>query len=852
MLKYTVSRPSRYIGGEINSVRKDLTEGRIKIVLIFPDLYEIGVSHSGLKILYQILNDRDDAAVERAYAPWTDYEEMMIRKNMPLVSLESALPIREFDIIGFTLPYELTFTNILNILKLSDIPLYAYDRDREYPLIIGGGSSVFNPEPLADFFDAFILGDGEDVVNEVVDIYQEWKRDVGSKEEILKVLARIEGVYVPSLYKICYRGNIIDSVSPLYPAPSKVRRRIVNDLNNAQYADRPVLPYTKAVHDRFCVEISRGCTHGCRFCQAGIIYRPVRDRSMDNIEGIIDKGLKYTGYGDVSLLSLSSGDYPCIALLLTRLMDKYEKDRVSFSLPSLRVGTLTPDVLEQIKRVKRSGFTLAPEAGTNKLRQVINKDISDDELDEITGRLFKEGWKKIKFYFMIGLPTEEDKDLQGIIDLCRRVNRRRGKIKASISTFVPKAHTPFQWLGQISIEEIKRRQRFIRDELKGIKIEVDTHKPDVSHIEAVLSRGDRRLGEVLRLTMEDGSRFDGWTDIFSFDRWRRIFEKTGIDSSFYACRDIDIKEILPWEHLDTGVTRDFLIAELHNAYSGTTTSDCRWGKCHDCGVCIKKGDMLISPVSAGGREQGAENGNQGLRIRDQIKGLPGIGYRYRIRFSKEGKLRFLSHLELIDTISRSLRRTGLPLSFSSGFTPHIEISFGPALSVGVESISEYMDITISQPIDPEYIKEVINRNMPDGICILETRRILPDSNSLSKIISGYSYEIEVNSGLFKLDKQILNRFLIMDEILVNKTTNRGKKVVDVRPFIERCELMTNAEKRIFLFLKNQNNNICRPQDVLQGIINFINGNEKSILKNGDAKVTRTGMYVNRDGQWCKP
>jgi radical SAM family uncharacterized protein len=514
-----VSRPCRYLGGEVNACRKAIDQAELRFALCFPDAYEIGMSHLGMQILYGLLNAQEGIVCERAFSPWFDMEARLRSRNIPLSSLESGTPLRAFDVIGFSLQYELCYTNVLNMLSLAQIPLLARERGADMPLIIGGGPCAFNPEPLADFFDAFCLGDGEEVILEVVDLIKRWKADGGDKDTLLQALASIEGVYVPSTFQVSYQSDgIIDAINPLVAHYQGVRKRTVTDLNECYYPLAPLVPFLKVVHDRLSVEITRGCTRGCRFCQAGYIYRPVRERDPRRILEIIDQSMQRTGYDDISLLSLSTGDYTGISPLLETLMRRYADAKVAVSLPSLRVGTLTRGLIEEIKRVRKTGFTLAPEAATERLQGVINKITDEKELLETAAQVFEAGWNLIKLYFMVGLPSEREEDLRGIVSLSQRIARqggrgkRGGNVNVSISTFVPKPHTPFQWEPQLALEEVQERQRFLKDKLRGKGLRLKWHDARMSLLEGVFARGDRRLGEVLLKAHERGCQFDGWTE----------------------------------------------------------------------------------------------------------------------------------------------------------------------------------------------------------------------------------------------------------------------------------------------------------------------------------------------------
>ncbi|MFQ5901463.1 MAG: TIGR03960 family B12-binding radical SAM protein, partial [Thermodesulfobacteriota bacterium] len=550
-----VRRPGRYIDREINSIKKDLNKIGLKFALAFPDLYEVGMSHLGLQILYSILNNHPDVACERVFSPEMDMEVMMRERGMPISSLESSLPLREFDLIGFSLQYELSYTNVLNIIDLAGIPFYSRDRDDDstsfiamsYPLIIGGGPLSLNPEPIADFFDLFLLGDGEDAVLEVADVLLKGKGDGLKKGDLLRELSRIEGVYVPSYFDVRYaKDGSIDEIVPLMSDYKKVRRRVLKDLDKAIVPDRPIVPYLNVIHDRLSLEVARGCTRGCRFCQAGFTYRPVRERSPETIFNAIRDILKNTGYEEVSLLSLSTGDYSCIQELIIRLMDYLHPDRVALSFPSLRVNSVSPLFMEQVKRVRKTGFTIAPEVGTDRLRKVINKDVDEEKLLNTARWVFEAGWKAIKLYFMIGLPTEEDDDLKGIADLSRKVfnsgKSGRTTVKVNLSTFIPKAHTPFQWYPQITAEETMRKRGIIMKWGRARGLEFKTDDPDKGLLEGVFSRGDRRLSRVIHKAYSLGCRLDGWREHFRPDLWQEAFKASGLEPAFYIHRHRDTGE----------------------------------------------------------------------------------------------------------------------------------------------------------------------------------------------------------------------------------------------------------------------------------------------------------------------
>lgn len=599
-----VEKPARYTGGEWNTVSKDLSQVKIKFALAFPEVYEVGMSHLGSRILYGLLNEIEDTAVERVYAPWPDMEEKMRSFGIPLFSLESFQPVKDFDFLGFTFQYELTFTNILNMLDLAGIPLKSEERKTGDPFVIAGGPSAFNPETMSLFIDFFVLGDGEEVILEIMQTYREWLSEgCSDRESFLKKAASIQGVYVPSFYRDFYneQGEFIKLEPVIQEVPPVVKKRLVKNLNQAYYPKSWIVPYLKIVHDRVMLEIFRGCTRGCRFCQAGILYRPVRERTPEKLKKLAGEIIDRTGYEEISLTSLSSADYSNIQSLILTLQEHFEQEGINISLPSLRVDSFSVGLAKKFKRQKKSGLTFAPEAGTQRLRDVINKNISDEDLFTAVKEAFQAGWNQIKLYFMIGLPTERDEDLDGIINLAYRVleifkeavedkkRRNRLKVTVSASTFVPKPHTPFQWEPQISLEEIKRKQNYLRERLRGKNLTFDWHEPRASFLEAALSRGDRRISEVIFKAWELGCKFDGWGEKLNFEKWQKAFSLTGLQPEKYANQKLNLGSNLPWDHISTGVTKKFLITEYQYSREGIITVDCRDQRCIDCGVCSLTG-----------------------------------------------------------------------------------------------------------------------------------------------------------------------------------------------------------------------------------------------------------------------
>ena len=596
-LLLTVQKPGRYSGGEINSVVKDKSKVDVRFAFCFPDTYEIGMSHLGMKILYSLFNEREDIWCERVFAPWLDFEKVMRENSIPLFALESRDAVKDFDIIGFTLQYELSYTNVLNMLDLAGIPLKSEERKELKGLVVAGGPCACNPEPLADFVDIFFLGEGEEVDLEVIDLYKKYKAKGGSKKDFLREAAQIEGVYVPSLYDVSYNNDgTIKEIAAKDGAPKTVKKRIIKDMDSVHYPEKFVVPYIEIVHDRAVEEIFRGCIRGCRFCQAGFIYRPVREKSPDTINTQARALCENTGYDEISLSSLSTSDYKELRPLLNDMLEWTEKDKVSLSLPSLRIDNFSDELLQKVSGVRKSGLTFAPEAGTQRLRDVINKNITEEEILNTCKTAFEGGYTQVKLYFMLGLPTETDEDLLGIAELGQKIvnlyygteKRTKGRavsVNISVSTFVPKPFTPFQFEPQISREEMLRRQYLLRDALTTRKISLNWHDNKTSFLEGVFARADRRLGRVLSTAVKKGCHFDGWDECFGLEKWLEAFEECGVDPKFYTERTRSFEEITPWEHLDYGVTKKFLVCQNELAHKAKTTPNCR-EKCAGCGATV--------------------------------------------------------------------------------------------------------------------------------------------------------------------------------------------------------------------------------------------------------------------------
>jgi len=813
-----VQSPIRYLDREINSFRKNPDQCRLKVALCFPDLYEIGISHLGHRLLYHILNREPEILCDRAYAPWPDFAELLKKESAVLCAAETKLPLKNFDLLGFTLPNELCYSNVLYLLELAGIPLRAEQRtDGNWPLIIGGGPCASNPEPIYAFFDAFFFGEADEAILEIAQTIINFKKSGdGKKESLLLELAKIQGVYVPSFFQPARENGNLTAIKSK-TGTQKILRRLVPDLDKAFFPVRELVPLAEAVHDRYVIEIARGCTRGCRFCHAGIIYRPYRERSPEKILQLAREGLNATGYEELSLLSLSAGDYRAIDELIVELIVEHYPRRVAVSLPSLRAASLSSILLEAIKRVRKTGFTIAPEAGTERLRRALNKDISDQEIFETCEKVLKAGWRSLKFYFMVGLPTETEDDISGIAKLARSLTgiARRvqpsAQLSLSASGFVPKPHTPFQWERQAGIEELTEIQDRLKSEISSSRMRLKMEDPRNSFLEGVFSRGGRELSKLIESAFQKGACFDGWTEQFKFASWMEAFEQQGVSPQEYL-KEKNEKLVLPWDHLDSGVSKNFLAAERRAAREEKITDDCRIAGCiQNCGVCDQN---LIAPKVSKGFEK--KTPQELIANLDRLPAQSDLYCRYLVRYRRMDALRFLGLLENNRMFLRAVRRAGLPMRYSQGYHPLPKISFSPAPPVGVESEAEFIELELLERWPDQKLKNALAAAMPNGIEIVEVKELSPRTPSISQMISLMEYFGLVPEDLkpcFSRDQ--ITSFMDSQSFIIEQKREKKSRSLDLRQKVKFIEL-TEEKNLKFGFIISPGPG-AKPQELVQAV-----------------------------------
>ena len=853
----SVSKPGRYAGGEYGQILKNKQDVKARFAFCFPDTYEIGMSNLGVRLLYGALNEDPDIWCERAYTPWVDMQEQMREHHIPLTALESGDPLGEFDFVAFTLQYEMSYTNVLKMLELADIPLRTRDRAEDAPLIIGGGPCAYNAEPIADFFDLFNIGEGEDMLPSIVRLYIKMKENGSyTRQGFLRKAAKtIPGVYVPSLYEVSYHPNgTVKAYTPIYDdVPKKVTKQIIGDLDRVYFPEKVVMPYIETVHDRIMLEVYRGCIRGCRFCQAGMIYRPVREKSPDVLNAQAKKLFDTTGYEEISLSSLSISDYTALEPLCDKLLSWTDDNMVSLSLPSLRVDSFNKDLMRRIESVRSSSLTFAPEAGTQRLRDVINKNVREEDVLRAVQVAFDAKKNAVKLYFMNGLPTETLEDLDGIADLANKVaeayyqnpNRNRARqaqVTVSVSCFIPKPFTPFQWEAQDTMEMLAEKQEYLKSKITNRHVRYQHHDAKVSRIEAVLARGDRRLGDALELACREGFCFDAWDEYFDYDKWLSVFERTGVDPAFYANRAFGTDEVLPWDIIDCGVSKEFFLREREKAYAAATTPNCR-EKCSACGANKLGGVRSVCPGCKATQETEPPLSDTALPSKNEWKKLD-TPKTVRIKFRKVGDLQYISHLDLQRTIARVLVRANIPMWYTQGFNPHAKVIFGLPLSVGTQSECEFIDLRIDRDIPPAAVKEQLNRELTAEMQILEAY----EPTSKFQDIEWAKYEMRLCfAGADASVAERLNTLYTTSPLNMTKKTKAGDKEIDITSMIRSVKAVAcNGEIRISAILRAGSTEHLNPEFLIKAA-----KEQLGILSGDQSKETysilRTHVYLE-DGK----
>ncbi len=860
-----VTKPGRYVGNELGATKKE-HQGKLKVALAFPDVYEIGMSYLGQAILYHLINQKPDQVAERVFSPWPDAEEVMRKEGIPLFSLETHTPLQEFDVVGFSLTYELNYATVLNLLDLAGIPVFSSQRNENYPLVMAGGPSAMNPEPMADFFDLFALGDAEEMVGEILDVSHQAKKDKSSKNDILLKLSRISGVYVPQFYEVTYNAeNKFESMKPKSPEiPDKIKVRAIPELKSEYYPPLPIVPFLETTHDRLTLEIMRGCPMRCRFCAATAAYQPKRERKVEEIVRQAEVGIANSGWDEISLLSLSTTDYSRLPELVRVLNFKFSSKKVSISLPSLRPDSLSLEVARLVSRVKKSGLTFAPEAGTIRMRNVVGKHLNEEDLLETARIAFSSGWNLLKLYFMIGLPTEREEDLSGIVEWLKKIlqvakNAGGGKnLNITISPFTPKPHTPFQWEKQEDVDHLQSKIYFLKDNLHKGNLHLKFRDPHVSHLEGLMSRGDRRLSTVIFSAWKRGAKLDSWSEHFNYSLWKEAFAEAGIDPSFYS-RERDIDEPLPWDHIDKGINKEHLMKERNRAYALSEEIAPPEGQVPPTHPPervsfdkVKMTDLVsseemqkrLTPSSDLSPATSASYGRKRKKLPVSLPVTVARG-RVRLKWSKAEEVRFTSHLDVGRTFERTIRRSGIPIAYSEGFHPHQKVAFGPPLPLGYVSDSEYLDIQLTEPYTPIFLDR-LNHTLPLGFRFLEARSILGKSDSLSSVVNLASYELKLNLPVNQVEA-VSKSILEKENLWITRTSKEQVKEVDIKRHMVKLESKPSEDGTVLiLYLGLGSEGYARPDEIL---IYGFGMEEKEVL---GLLLKRTGLFVVKDKQLLTP
>lgn len=832
--------PSRYLGIEQGSVHKDPAQVRLRCALCFPDLYEVGMSHLGSKILYGIVNDRPGWWAERCYEPDADGSRILRETGTLLATLESDLPLNKCDILGFSITHEMCYTDVLNMLDLGGIPLRTVNRPedlRACPLVVAGGGAAISAEPMAPFLDCVVLGDGEETLVDLLEHLEKARDTKVSRSELLRELACVPGIYVPSLFAPGADG----ACHPLIPDLPVPTRRIVVDFDKAYSPTKQVVPLA-TVHNRLSLEIARGCTRGCRFCNAGFVYRPSRERKVETVTRILKSCLDDTGFDEISFLALSAGDYSALKHLCGATLDHCAQEQISLSLPSLRVGSIDDEIMDRMSKLRRTGVTLAPEAGSQRLRDVINKGITEEQLITHVQKLIEYGWRQVKLYFMIGLPTETDEDLLAIVDLCRKVREAAGpgrpkiSVTAALSPFVPKPYTPFQWEDQIGLEEIHRRVHVVLEQFKRIRgLTLRWHEPKVSHLEGILSRAGRDMADVVETAFRKGAILTGWMEHFRLEPWLEACQEHGFDPG-QCIKGTAIDAPLPWSHIEAGVSPDYLLRERKRAFEGKVTEDCRYHPCTGCGACdrgklpsrlahaddLAVRNKLVYEQRDQVPNQPARDENGRLVVREIKSTPPQLDptlirreLTLRVWHEKIAQSSWISQLELQAVLDRALRRAGIPMAFSQGFHPLPLVSFGRALPVGIESLCEWFSITLRSQVDPAEVTERLNACLPTGIRVYRADSVSFKERALLAGRERFSLRPASVEDLGAM-AELFEAFMVQETVIFTRDTKKGPRSTDVRPLVESWALCTDTPS--ISLLCSWDSGYLSPRHILQAVL----------------------------------